>query len=72
MNFSPSFSNFARVTRGCNYIFVYWGLYLVLIPSPHTSLAGAFGQFAFCCASYFIVIVHRIGAKAIDEGGEVV
>ena len=39
---------------------------------PHTSLAGALGQFAFSCASYFIMIVHRIGAKAIDEGGEVV
>ena len=33
-------------------------------------MAGAFGQFAFSCASYFIVIVHRIGAGAIDEGGE--
>ena len=35
-------------------------------------MAGAFGQFAFSCASYFIVIVHRIGAGAIDEGGKVV
>ena len=43
---------------------------MFLIPHPHTSLAGAFGQFAFSCASYFIVIVHRIGAGAIDEGGE--
>ena len=34
-------------------------------------MAGAFGQFAFSCASYFIVIVHRIGAGAIDEGGGV-
>ena len=44
---------------------IFWNLH------PHTSLAEAFGQFAFCCASYFIVIVHRIGAKAINEGGEV-
>ena len=75
MNAFSLFSNFAGVICGCNYNAVYWGLYFVsdtvTLTHPHTSMTGAFGQFAFSCASYFIVIVHRIGAGAIDEGGEV-